>query len=354
MARCQIMLLAAAIVLFAFAASPASAELIDGPGTYYGFDLPEPFYNYWNYTSDIKDMSAAMAKNDFVDAADIWNNGRNGRRSETVMRTWLAGATADRTGEACPPLNGEGAFAGACCGERAGAVEIYNRLWLVMYAQHEVDAGVRDSAAGESAIQEDAMQAVRMDEATHGFAVVASPVDQAFNYWEWIEGYSTKACLRKRRDRVTKNFYAATNIAYRDGFSAMFDALNVEMPPPDASAIDAAQKALADQVMVQFMTVMLVEARLTVYSPPSSANACNAACLRPSHKAAVDAAWKALGPLVHRSSDKASIAAVDRLLATTPGKKWLARKQALLKTHLARIAASFDINFKKDVYNCRI
>lgn len=61
-----------------------------------------------------------------------------------------------------PPLNGEGAFAGACCGERAGAVEIYNRLWLVMYAQHEVDAGVRDSAAGESAIQEDAMQAVRM------------------------------------------------------------------------------------------------------------------------------------------------------------------------------------------------
>lgn len=54
-----------------------------------------------------------------------------------------------------------------------------------------------------------------IDEATHGFAVVASPVDQAFNYWEWIEGYSTKACLRKRRDRVTKNFYAATNIAYR-------------------------------------------------------------------------------------------------------------------------------------------
>jgi hypothetical protein len=53
------------------------------------------------------------------------------------------------------------------------------------------------------------------DEATHGFAVVSSPVDQADNYWEWIERYSSQACLRKVKDAVTGKFYAATNIAYR-------------------------------------------------------------------------------------------------------------------------------------------
>jgi hypothetical protein len=52
-----------------------------------------------------------------------------------------------------PPLYGNGSFAGACCGERAAAVEIYNRLWLVMYAQHEVDAGVKIPAAGEALCQ---------------------------------------------------------------------------------------------------------------------------------------------------------------------------------------------------------
>jgi hypothetical protein len=40
-------------------------------------------------------------------------------------------------------------------------------------------------------------------------------VDQAHNYWEWIEGYSSQACLRKVRDATTKKSYAATNIAYR-------------------------------------------------------------------------------------------------------------------------------------------
>jgi hypothetical protein len=48
-----------------------------------------------------------------------------------------------------PPLYGNGSFAGACCGERAAAVDIYTRLWLVMYAQHEVDAGVKIPAAGK-------------------------------------------------------------------------------------------------------------------------------------------------------------------------------------------------------------
>jgi hypothetical protein len=40
-------------------------------------------------------------------------------------------------------------------------------------------------------------------------------VDEPHNYWQWIDGYSTNACLRKVRDATTKKFYAATNIAYR-------------------------------------------------------------------------------------------------------------------------------------------
>jgi hypothetical protein len=99
---------------------------------------------------------------------------------------------------------------------------------------------------------------------------------------------------------------------------------------------------------------MLVEARLTVHSPLSTATSCNKLCLRPAHKAAVNAAWQALGPLVARSNNKASIAAVDRLLATTPGKKWLVTKQRQLKTYLAKIAASLGVDFKTQVYNCAI
>jgi hypothetical protein len=99
---------------------------------------------------------------------------------------------------------------------------------------------------------------------------------------------------------------------------------------------------------------MLVEARLTVHSPLSSANACNKKCLRPAHKAAVDAAWKALGPLVARSSNKASIAGVDRLLASFSGKKWLVSRQKQLKRYLADIAGSLGVNFNSQVYNCKI
>jgi hypothetical protein len=93
---------------------------------------------------------------------------------------------------------------------------------------------------------------------------------------------------------------------------------------------------------------------MTVHSPLSSANACTKACLRPSHKAAVNAAWKALGPLVARSSNKASIAAVDSLLASTPGKKWLHIKHKQLKGHLAKIAASLGVNYSSQVYRCKI
>eukprot|EP00882_Tetradesmus_deserticola_P002285 GHRQ01002438.1.p1 GENE.GHRQ01002438.1~~GHRQ01002438.1.p1 ORF type:complete len:356 (+),score=119.88 GHRQ01002438.1:147-1214(+) len=355
MARCQFMLLAAAIAVFAFAASPTSA-LIEGPGVYYGFELPEPFYNYWNYTSDVKHMAEAMVKNDFATAAQIYTKGKNNRRNETHMRTMEEGAVRNRSGEnffdmysaffnsitylkdlVDPPLYGNGSFAGACCGERAAAVEIYNRLWLVMYAQHEVDAGVRIPAA---------------DEATHGFAVVASPVDMADNYWEWISRYSAKACLRPMRDPITRERFAATMIAYRNGFSAMFDALNVDTPA--AGAIAAAYKALYDQVTVQFMQVLLVEAKLTVFSPAKDANACNKACLRPAHKAAVDAAWKALGPLVARSNAKSSIAAVTKLLATFPGKRWKVAQQKQLKLHVSRIAVSLGIDFKSQVYKCAV
>uniref|UniRef100_A0A383VTM6 Uncharacterized protein n=1 Tax=Tetradesmus obliquus TaxID=3088 RepID=A0A383VTM6_TETOB len=353
------MILAASIVLCAFAVSSASAQSIDGPGTYYGFDLPEPFYNYWNYTSDVKDMSAAMASNNFAAAADIWTNGKNNRRNATHMRVMQDGAVRDRTNETWfdmyrsffksvtylkdlidPPLYGNGSFAGACCGERAAAVDIYNRLWLVMYAQHEVDAGVRIPAA---------------DEATHGFAVVSSPVDQAHNYWEWVEKYSSQTCLRKPLDAATGKYYAATNIAYRDGFQAMFEAIGEDKPEEQRTKdIAAAQKALADQVMVQFMQVMLVEARQAVYSPISTANACNKRCLRPAHKAAVDAAWQALGPLVARSSDTSSIDAVNRLLRSTPGKKWLVKRQQQLKSYLAKITASLGVDFRAKVYACRI
>jgi hypothetical protein len=40
MARLHLVVLAAAIAMCALSASPASAQLIEGPGTYYGFDLP--------------------------------------------------------------------------------------------------------------------------------------------------------------------------------------------------------------------------------------------------------------------------------------------------------------------------
>lgn len=107
-------------------------------------------------------------------------------------------------------------------------------------------------------------------------------------------------------------------------------------------------------ICIHCLQVMLVEARQAVYSPVSTANACNKRCLRPAHKAAVDAAWRALGPLVARSSDTSSIAAVNRLLRSTPGKKWLVKKQQELKSHLAKIAASLGVDFKKQVYACSI
>jgi hypothetical protein len=40
MARLHLVVLAAAIAMCALSAPPASAQLIEGPGTYYGFDLP--------------------------------------------------------------------------------------------------------------------------------------------------------------------------------------------------------------------------------------------------------------------------------------------------------------------------
>jgi hypothetical protein len=40
MARLHLVVMAAAIAMCALAAQPASAGLIEGPGTYYGFDLP--------------------------------------------------------------------------------------------------------------------------------------------------------------------------------------------------------------------------------------------------------------------------------------------------------------------------
>jgi hypothetical protein len=60
-----------------------------------------------------------------------------------------------------------------------------------------------------------AAAATDADEATHGFAVVSSPVDQPSNYWEWIEKYSSQTCLRKVLDTKTNKYYPATNIAYR-------------------------------------------------------------------------------------------------------------------------------------------
>jgi hypothetical protein len=93
---------------------------------------------------------------------------------------------------------------------------------------------------------------------------------------------------------------------------------------------------------------------MTVRSPLSSANDCTNACLRSAHKAAVNAAWKALGPLVARSSNKASIAAVDSLLVGTPGSKWLLISHKQLKGHLTTIASSLGVNYNSQVYGCKI
>jgi hypothetical protein len=44
-------------------------------------------------------LQAAMAKNDFATAANIFTQGKNNRRNETAMRTMESGATRDRTNE---------------------------------------------------------------------------------------------------------------------------------------------------------------------------------------------------------------------------------------------------------------
>eukprot|EP00878_Enallax_costatus_P000380 GHUV01000465.1.p1 GENE.GHUV01000465.1~~GHUV01000465.1.p1 ORF type:complete len:426 (+),score=62.04 GHUV01000465.1:189-1280(+) len=353
---------AMALVCAVWMLAPSANALIEGPGTYYGLELPEPFYNYWNYTSDVKDMHNANERNNFAAAADIYLKGKNNRRNETSMRImheftyrnlsnegpqsfWGIYSTHFQSTQYLkdlidPALFGNGTFTRACCGVRSAALDVYFRLWLVAYAHHEVDGGVYRNAA---------------DEASHGFAVISSPVNEPSNYWNSVEKYSRAACVPPVRDPKTGKDYAATNIKKRDAFAAMGSAIATEDQDKRTAEIARVRAMLEREVLVQFMQVMMVEAKKATQVVGPNKSICYKQCSKGApYQSGARAAWTSIQPLVARSTDKSTITQITNLLNRQISKPW-DRKKFFPEFTVAveRLANSLGVNFRSEVWGCK-
>lgn len=61
MAHTRLIAIIATVAVAVFGCAYSADAYIEGPGVYYGLELPEAFYNYWNYTTDIKQMHVSVS-----------------------------------------------------------------------------------------------------------------------------------------------------------------------------------------------------------------------------------------------------------------------------------------------------